>query len=241
MTSIAIMQPTFSPWVGYFDLIDQADHFVYLDTVEFSKQSWQQRNKIKGAGGPSWLSLPVTYSKTLKTTISEATVGNLNHFKKTITTVQHAYSKANYAESNLMWILDWLANVKEGQLLSDLNVEFIEVVCNKFKISTPRILASKVPHKDNRHERLIDICLSLNATQYISPPGAFDYMQEDISHFKQAGIDVVFHQYNHPVYRQMHGEFASHMSVIDLILNEGEASMSILKEGRMKPKKYDDF
>lgn len=241
MTSIAVMQPTFLPWVGYFDLIDQVDHFVYLDTVEFSKQSWQQRNRIKSVTGPSWVSLPVTYSKTLKTTISEAAVGNLSHFKKVITTTQHAYSKAKYSESNLPWILAWLSNIKEGQLLSDLNIDFIDVICNKLEISTPRLLASKMPHKVNRHERLIDICLSLNATEYISPPGAFDYMQEDIGHFKQAGIDVSFHQYNHPTYRQMHGEFASHMSVIDLILNEGGASMSLLQEGRMKAKRYDDF
>jgi len=133
MTSIAIMQPTFLPWAGYFDLIDQADHFVYLDTVEFSKQSWQQRNRIKSAAGPSWLSLPVTFSKTLKTTISEAAVGNLSHFKKTITTMQHAYSKAHCAENNLKWVLEWLSNVKEGQSLSDLNVEFIEMDQAGFK------------------------------------------------------------------------------------------------------------
>ena len=78
MTSVAIMQPTFLPWAGYFDLIDQVDHFVYLDTVEFSKQSWQQRNRIKSATGPYWISLPVKFSKTLKTTISELYVDSLS-------------------------------------------------------------------------------------------------------------------------------------------------------------------
>ena len=241
MTSVAIMQPTFLPWAGYFDLIDQVDHFVYLDTVEFSKQSWQQRNRIKSATGPYWISLPVKFSKTLKTTISEAVVGNLDHFKKSIITTHHAYSKSNCAENNLKWLLDWLFSINEGQSLSDLNVEFIEMVCNKLQIFTPRVLASELPHKDIRHQRLIDICLNLNATQYISPPGAYDYMKEDIGHFKKAGIDLLFHQYNHPVYRQPHGNFISHMSVIDLILNEGEASMRILKEGRLPPKSYDGY
>jgi hypothetical protein len=241
MSSIAIMQPTFLPWIGYFDLIDQVDNFVFLDTVEFSKQSWQQRNKIKTSNGSLWLSLPVEYSKTQRTTLNEALIGDVRHLKKTITTVKNSYTKAKASESNLDWILAWLMQIQQGQQLSVLNINFINHICNKLMITTPRHLASEIPQSNSRHQRLIDICLHFGATKYVSPPGAFSYLQEDIGYFKNAGIDVSFHEYHHPIYNQIYDGFVSHMSIIDLILNEGTNALNILRKGRMQPKNYDDF
>lgn len=235
MKSIAIMQPTFLPWIGYFDLIDQVDIFIYLDTVEFSKQSWQQRNQIKSVSGSTWINIPVTYSKSLRTTIKDAEVGNLDLFNKIIAQLQHSYAKSKYSKENLSWITQYLSQLTKGQLLGQVNINFIEKVCSTLNINTPRYTASNLPHAATRHQRLIDICKHFNATEYISPVGAYTYLQDDMCFFKQAGIDVKFHQYDHPIYNQPHGAFLSHMSIIDLILNEGANSLEILRKGRLPP------
>ncbi|OAM53145.1 hypothetical protein A7981_06960 [Methylovorus sp. MM2] len=241
MTTIAIMQPTFLPWIGYFDLIDQVDYFVYLDTVEFSKQSWQQRNRVKSSQGPVWISLPVTYSKTLKTTIKDAEVGNLGVFHKSINTIKHSYAKARFANEHLQWIIDWLARIQQGESLADINIDFIEKICQKLLIDTPRVRGHDVPHNPTRHGRLIDICKHFNVDRYISPMGAYSYLTEDASYFEEAGIEIVFHTYNHPVYRQLHGDFTSYLSMMDLLLNEGDDSLDIIRTGRLAPRKFSEM
>jgi hypothetical protein len=240
MTTIAIMQPTFLPWLGYFDLMDQVDHFVYLDTVEFSKQSWQQRNRIKTSNGAAWLTLPVDYSKKNKTTISEAKIGDLERLlPKTINTLTHAYVRSKYAEEYLPWTVEYLVGLRKEESLANANMTFIERACHKTKINTPRHLASQITHSSNRHQRLIDLCQHFNADTYISPMGALDYLSEDINYFEAAKIDVRFHQYDLPIYRQLHGEFISHLSIIDAFMNEGEMTAEIIKTGRLQPLGYD--
>jgi hypothetical protein len=239
MTTIAIMQPTFLPWLGYFDLIDQVDYFVYLDTVEFSKQSWQQRNRIKTSAGATWLTLPVEYSKTNKTTIAEAKIGNLNKFlPKSVNTLKHAYARSRYADDH-QWILDYLLGLQEGESLASANIHFIERACSKAAINTPRYLASEIHHSSNRYQRLIDICNHFRADTYLSPMGAIAYLVEDIAHFELANINVCFHRYNPSIYRQMHGEFISHLSIVDSFMNEGNMTAEIIKQGRLEPLEFD--
>ncbi len=240
MTTVAIMQPTFLPWLGYFDLIDQVDHFVYLDTVEFSKQSWQQRNRIKTSAGAAWLTLPVEYSKTNKTIIAEAKIGALNKFlPKAVNTLKHAYARSRYAEEYMPWILDYLLGLQEGESLASANIRFIERVCSQTTINTPRYLASEIPHPSNRYQRLIDICKYFKADSYLSPMGALGYLIEDIAHFESANINVCFHCYDPPVYTQMHGEFISHLSIIDSFMNEGNMTAEIIRQGRLERLEYD--
>lgn len=241
MTTLAIMQPTFLPWIGYFDLIDQADYFVYLDTVEFSKQSWQQRNRIKTQQGASWVSLPVSFSKTLKTTIQEAELGDLSLFHKSISTIKHAYAKARFADEHLEWITDWLAEMKPGMSLAEVNTDFIEKICQKLSIDTPRLNSSNISHSTTREGRLVDICKHFNVDKYLSPLGALDYLTEDAAYFENAGIEINFQTYDHPNYQQLHGNFISHLSVIDLLLNEGHSALEIIRSGHRSPKSLSEL
>lgn len=241
MTTIAIMQPTFMPWLGYFDLIDQVDYFVYLDTVEFSKQSWQQRNKIKTSNGPVWVSVPVSGSKGSKALLKDVEICNIELFQKNINKIKHSYAKAKYANDNLPWISNWLSSLDAKAKLADINVEFIELVCQKLPILTSRYRASEISHENSRHGRLIDICKHFGADTYLSPQGALDYLVEDRAYFAKENIDIVFHEYQNTNYQQIFGEFIPYMSVIDLILNEGEAAYAIIHQGRSQPVKLDNL
>ncbi|NQW12293.1 MAG: WbqC family protein [Alphaproteobacteria bacterium] len=232
MTTIAVMQPTFLPWIGYFDLIDRVDRFVYLDTVEFSKQSWQQRNRIKTANGPMWLSLPVQASKTEHTTVADATVGPVDAVRKWRATLAQAYAKAAAVELELGWIDTWLADLEPGRSLAATNIDFIERACERLGIDTPRVRASALGDADDRIERLVALCRELDADTYLSPPGAANYLRDGVAAFRAAGVALMFQAYEHPTYPQGHGAFQSHASVIDLLLNTGSAAGSILRSGR---------
>jgi hypothetical protein len=229
---IAIMQPTFLPWAGYFDLIDQADVFIYLDTVEFSRQSWHHRNRIKTAQGLIWLTLPVTHSQSEGTTLDEARIGDVVITGKWRKTLAQAYAKADHAADHLPWIDAWLGGLRQGAPLTDANIELIEQVCAKLPLSTPRFRASELPKLDGRADRLVQLCRHFSATKYLSPIGAAAYLRQDIKSFTDAGIEVRFHNYEHPNYRQQHGTLLPYASVIDMLLNEGPASLNIIRAGR---------
>lgn len=235
MTTLAVMQPTFLPWVGYFDLIDQADVFVYLDTVEFSHQSWHHRNRIKTAQGLAWLTLPVTHSQSEHTTLHDARIGSIAASSKWRKTIAQSYAKADYVAEHLPWIDAWLGRLKEGESLVETNIEFIETVCGKLGVSTPRSRASDFPASDGRGERLVSLCRNFGAGVYLSPIGAAAYLRQDIGAFNGADIKVRFQNYEHPAYRQQHGAFAPYASVADLLLNEGPATLDIIRSGRRPP------
>lgn len=232
MIAIAVMQPTFLPWIGYFDLIDRVDRFVYLDSVEFSKQSWQQRNRIKTANGPMWLSLPVQASKTERTSLADARIGPVDAVRKWRSTLAQAYAKATAVEEELGWIDAWIADLEPGRPLAEVNIDFIERSCARLRVDTPRVRASALGGADGRIDRLVALCRELDADTYISPPGAAGYLRDGVAAFRASGVSLMFQAYEHPVYRQDHGAFQSHASVIDLLLNTGAEAGSIMRSGR---------
>lgn len=236
MTILVVMQPTFLPWTGFFDLIDQAENFVYLDTVQFSRQSWQQRNRIKTAVGLSWLSLPVEASWTQRTKILDARIGPVDRIRKWRSTVAQAYAGGAGIATDLPWIDAWFASLREGDPLADRNIEFIDRICERLEIKTPRFRARDLcVSAGHRATRLIDLCRAFSATEYLSPPGAGVYLRPYAAAFEAAGIKLVFQRYAHPLYRQRHGAFRSHASVLDLLLNEGDRAAEIFRSGRREP------
>ena len=235
MTVLVAMQPTFLPWSGYFDLIEQADHFVYLDTVQFSRQSWQHRNRIRDAQGLSWFSLPVVASHREGTTVSEAKVGSTRVVRKWRATLRQCYARAKARETELPWIDAWLASLREGDSLADINIRFIELVGERFGIATQRSRASDLGAIAGRVDRLVGLCQLFGTDTYLSPPGAVGYLTAERAAFERAGIALRFQSYAHPTYGQCHGPFLPYASVVDLILNEGDAGPAVLRSGRREP------
>jgi len=226
----AIMQPTYLPWMGYFDLMDQSDIFVFLDNVQFEKQSWQQRNEIKTPKGELWLSIPII--RKYPQQIKEVRINNFqpwqsNHLKS----IQYNYSKAKYFNKYIKFFQD-IYSEKTTKLI-DFTIPIIILIKNILGINTEIIKASELDVKGKKVELLFDICHKIGANEYLSPVGSKEYIDEN-NLFEKGNIKLEYHQYNHPVYTQLFGEFISYLSVIDLLFNKGENSLNIIRSGRKK-------
>lgn len=230
MTVAAIMQPTYLPWIGYFDMIDQADVFVFLDSVQFSKRSWQQRNRIKGPSGEIILTVPVFTKGKREQLILNAEVDYSDKFvKKHLQTIRQCYSKADFFDAyfpDLQAVLN-----SQHKYICDLNIHIIQQLMLQLGIKTPTLRSSSLDVAGEKAYLLTDICLRLNAETYLSAPGSKDYIEDDNVIVKN-GINLIYHEYIHPEYRQLYGEFLPYMSCLDLLFNHGPRSRDILLSGR---------
>lgn len=227
---IAIMQPTYLPWCGYFDLIDQVDFFVFLDDVAFQKRSWQQRNRIVQPEGLSWLTIPTKNKGLRGQRICDVEIADPGVLGKHAKTLSSAYRGTPYCEP-LLWEYELIAK-SAGASLSMLNVGMIEAMGRALGIKTPWALASELGVGGHRGEHLARICQSLRATEYITPPGSVEYLREDAASFFTRGIAISIQQYEHPEYQQGRDEFCSHASAIDLLARKGPEAGDILRSGR---------
>ena len=232
---VAISQPTYLPWLGYFDVIDQVDRFVVLDNVQFEKQSWQQRNRIKSATGLQWLTVPVEFRGRLGQQIREVQIRDASFGKDHLRAVELAYRRAPFFEEHYPVLAAHLQSVQPGSLLMDLNLELLRWLLKTMGIATPLFLASQIPVEGKRTELLAAICRNLGGEAYLSAPGSAVYLLNEIGTMSQAGIDVLFHSYAHPEYKQRFPPFVPYASALDLLFNEGPRSLEIVRSGRREP------
>lgn len=230
------MQPTYLPWIGYFDLMDQVDVFVILDTVQFVRQSWQNRNRVRTAQGVRWLTIPVRHafgSEIRAISVRDDMPWRRDHFQ----TLRHSYARAPHwheLEPELRLGYD-----EASERLQDVNERFIGRIAGRLGVSLvgpgpggrKLIRASELAAAGHRQELLVAICQELGADEYLSPPGASVYLAER-DPFPDAAIALRYHAYQHPVYEQVHGAFVPFMSSVDLIANVGPAAGDILRSGR---------
>ncbi|MFC1571746.1 WbqC family protein [Candidatus Margulisiibacteriota bacterium] len=201
-----IMQPTYLPWMGYFDLMDQSDIFIFLDDVQFEKQSWQQRNKIKTAQGELWLTVPVI--RKFPQLINEVEVNNaLNWSKKHWKTISQCYRKAscfqNYeTEFAAVYASSW-------HKLIDLNISIIKIICRLLGIEKRIVCSSDMNVNGKKVSKIISLCKEVKADIYLSPSGAENYLEED-NQFLSEGIKLEYHNYDVPAYNQLYNDFKPH-------------------------------
>jgi hypothetical protein len=222
---IAVHQPQYMPWLGYFHKMDKADIFVLLDTVQFKKNEWQNRNKIKTAQGWQWLTVPVSYKfpeKIYQVSINKNSKWQDAHGKSLRTN----YSKSAYF--NL--INEFLEKVftAEWERIAHLNLFTVQELARILGIRTPIYVASELGQlPEDPDDRLIAINKHFNGTTYLAGSGGKGYMK--VEKYENAGIRVQFQEFHHPVYPQLFGPFEPYMSVLDLLFNCGPASLSILR------------
>jgi len=230
---VAIMQPTWLPWMGYFDLIDQVDCFVFLDTVQYCPRSWHSRNRIKTSTGENWISLPVSGRRSQGTTLKTAIAYPEHQMRKSTETLRHAYKDAAAFEQESQDLFDFLGGLRDGSSLADVNISFINYAMRRLGIKTETLRASEMPEFTGRVGRLVSICKHLGADTYVSVPGSANYLQGDgVKKFEEADIALAFHRYDHPIYKQCGKGFVGFLSVVDLLLNTGTRAGSILRSGR---------
>jgi len=235
---VTIMQPTYLPWMGYFDLIDQCDVFLFLDTVAFSRQSWQQRNRILTAHGPLWLTVPVRHSSDGR--ISEMEIDNSRPWRrKHWSTIEGAYRGAVHWKATAQL----LAPVydRDWRSLAELNVTTIEALARQIGVGARFECASAIGQSPRRREgALVDYCLELGATTYLSPAGSFAYLESDLE-FAKHGIELRFQHYEHPTYPQAAREFVPYLSVVDLLMATGPEAASVIRRGRRGTRTFDEM
>jgi len=229
---IAISQPAYLPWLGYFDLVGQVDMFVLLDCVQFEKQSWQQRNRIKTPLGLQWLTVPVVFRGHFGQQIKDVAIRDLEFVRRHLKSVELNYRRANFFERyfpELKEIL--LSSVKESGLAA-LNTRLIRWFCEELGIQTPIVPSSALNQQGRRSELLVNLCRAAGADSYVSPLGSAAYLLADLELFSKADIEVTFQHYEHPVYRQLFPPFCPQASALDLLFNHGGESSLILLSGR---------
>jgi hypothetical protein len=221
------MQSNYIPWKGYFDLIAMVDELILLDDVQYTRQDWRNRNRIKTPAGLLWLTIPVRYAPTGQR-IDETVIADpkwpLRHWR----VLQHNYARAPFFEE-VSALLEPLYLGLSEQRLSDVNRMLIEAVCGALGLSTRlRWSTEYEPTPTGRNERLIDLCRQAGAERYLTVPGTRAYLDEGA--FEQAGIAVDWMDYSgYPEYPQLHGDFEHRVSVLDLLMNTGPEAPSYLK------------
>lgn len=228
---MAINQPAYLPWIGYFDLIDQVDLFVVLDNVQFEKQSWQQRNRIKTPNGLQWLTVPVKFRGRLGQLIKDVEIRDSEFVVNHLRGIELAYRRSPYFHRYFPPLKRRFHGMSGG-LLVDLNLTLLYWLMECLGIRTPMVKASTLEQSGKRTELLGNICAVAGAKQYISPLGSAAYLLPEQGILQSRGVEVLFQNYEHPVYRQMFPPFEPFASVIDLLFNEGDAALEILRSGR---------
>ena len=221
---VSIHQPQYLPWLGYFHKMNRADAFVFLDTVQFKKNEFQNRNRIKGPQGPQWLTVPVLQQ--LGQDIRDVRINTTVRWqKKHITGLASCYGRAPYYGAYKDALEDLLD--QPWELLSSLNIEATKLIASLIGIDTPLSLASEMECvSDDRDRRLIEITQKLGGSSYLAGIGGRDYM--NMATWEEAGIEVLFQAFEHPVYPQVFNGFSSHLSAVDLLFNAGEEAMEYL-------------
>ena len=224
---VSIHQPQYLPWLGYFDKIERSDIFVFLDNVQFKKNEWQNRNRIKTTEGWQWLSVPVIHKFMQK--INEVEINNTVWWgKKHLNALVTNYSKTPFFKDHIEFFEQ--AYAQDWNQLVDINIHMIEYLVEALGISEKKLVkASKYESREEPTERLIDICKHVGGDVYLSGKDGAKYMNLD--EFSKEGIKVIFQDYKHPQYPQLYGGFEPYMSVVDLLFNCGPESLSILKKG----------
>jgi len=227
-----ILQPTYLPWLGYFEMIDSADVFVVFDHVQFQRKSWQQRNKIKTSNGVVTLTLPIK-RKGRNTRICDAEISynQGNPLEKHWKTITLAYKKTPFF-SNYESIFQDLYS-KKYNMLSDLNFAIIETISEILGLDKKIVFSSRLSLNDEnmgKTEKVVNLCKKVDITSLYDAKSAAEFL--NIPLFDKEGISVTFQSYKHPTYNQPWGNFVAYLSVIDLLFNEGDSSLEIIRGGR---------
>jgi hypothetical protein len=232
---IAIAQPTYLPWLGYFDLLDQVDHFVLLDTVQFEKQSWQQRNRIKTPTGLQWLTVPVVFRGRLGQRIVDVEIREPEFWRDHLRAIELNYRRAPFFDCYFEPVSDLMRSATSHLNLSKLTITMLRWLAGIIGIKTPLIASTELQVDGKRTDLLAAICGATGATEYLSPLGSAEYLLNELAVLTDRGIEVSFQHYEHPVYQQLFPPFEPFAWVLDLLFNEGSRALEVIRNGRRQP------
>lgn len=221
MLTIATHQPSYLAWPPLLEKMARADLFVYLDDVQYTRTSEIHRNRVLAPQGPTWLSIPV--GAKVRAPIRDVRLNDPSWRKKHWKVIEHCYGKAPHFTARRRESLGELYSRDWPELLA-LNLALTDWLRKEIGVTTPLKLSSELGVTSQSSQRILDICLALGATRYLSGPGGLDYM--DLGAFEKEGIEVLVQNYRHHPYPQQfrREEFAPRMSAIDMLFNLGDGT-----------------
>jgi hypothetical protein len=230
---VAIHQPTFFPWLGYFDRMDASDLFVILDHVQFERRNYQNRTLIRLEDESRWLTVPVVQLSQKEKIVDKRVdnpadlTGNRWWGPNSFNTLKYAYRKAPFFD-------DYAPRLREifearWDKLLDLNMATLELMRKELGITTPMVRSSTLQLEGQRSALLLDICRKVGAGAFLGGMGGSrDYLDHDA--FKAADMGVLWQEFKHPVYTQAGtAPFIKGLSALDLLFNCGPRSAEILR------------
>ena len=240
---IAIMQPTYMPWLGYFAMMDKVEQFVFLDTVQIVGRSWQVRNKIKVKDEELLLTIPM--SKELKR--EERKINNTrycgNEWKENhLATIKMAYKKARFYEPTYTFLEELYS--RQSESIGDFNSFVIMNIARKIGIETEFLKASNLDASGKKDELLVNLCKKVGAEKYLSAQGSASYIEVDSpgGEFAINGVELFYQNYSHPEYRQLGNKFIPYIGIYDLLFNESfENALDIIRSGNREDIDYKTY
>lgn len=223
------MQPAYIPWLGYFDRISKSDIHIILDDVAMDKSSktkFTNRNKIRTPNGWSWLTVPLqSVSRSDEKVIYDLKISSDNNWtEKHWKSIRSNYSRSPYYSRYSHFFEKFYG--QEWTYLVSMLEESTRYLFQELGIQTQRLKSSELSPQSKKADLILELCTKVGATTYLSGPFGRDYLDEGA--FKKAGIELQYHDYDHPRYNQSFDGFEPYMSIVDLLFNHGEKSLEIL-------------
>jgi len=220
-----ILQPSYLPWLGYFDQLARSDVFVLYDDVQYDKHSWRNRNRIKTPQGAIWLTVPVLTKAQNWPTNRDVKIDNLHDWRrKHLHSIRQNYAAAEFFR-DFVGVFETLY-AREWRFLIDLNIESFGILTEQLGLKREIRFSSELNVEGKGTQRLVDICTKLGASRFFEGAAGRDYIDE--AQFQAAGIELAYQEYDHPVYPQLHDPFVPYLSVLDLLFNCGPRSLEVL-------------
>lgn len=225
-----ILQSNYIPWLGYFALIASADVLVVLDSAKYTKNDWRNRNKLRGANGLFWLTIPIERECTKKS-IYEAAVFDTRWAQKHFISIRETLAGLKHAPQLVERLATDYSSFEDERLLHHINMQLIRTICHLSAIPTQILFDTEVASEEllspetDPTLRLVNICKELKATTYLTGSKAMQYL--DLDKFRNSSIVVEVADYSQlPVYRQKYAGFEPGVSVLDYLAAVGPAQAS---------------
>lgn len=221
MVRCAILQPSYIPWRGYFDIIRRVDLFVFYDDVQYDRRGWRNRNIVKSPQGPLWLTIPVRArnNQIAHTPINTIEMDGDAWAGRHLATLRHLYARAPHFEE-LQPQLEHLY-AAPPPLLADFTIALTIALAARLGIHTTRyVRSSELGVTGTKTDRLVNVLRKVGASHYLSGPSARDYIDEKL--FEDSGIALEWMTYDYPEYPQLYPPYDPHVSVLDLLFMTGD-------------------
>lgn len=223
---IAVLQPSYLPWLGYFDQIARTDAFVLYDDVQFDKNGWRNRNRIRVPNRQGWMWLTVPVNVHFGALIKDVAIANDQPWaRKHLNSIRQYYSRAPYFKQYVPFFEEMYS--RPWTNLCELNVQMLVVFCRLLGLQARLYRSSELGITGERVERLVRICEYFGAREYLTGDAAKEYLETSPA-FEQRGIRVIYQNYRHPTYPQCFEPFVAYLSIVDLLMNVGPRSLEVL-------------